>query len=93
MIEKVFAATALAACVVLMVRLLVSPQRRYRFDMAVRLGAYRARLWAMKLFRWRTSRKEAERLAEEAIRRARAEGTWDGNVYKPKTFKRPRKPH
>jgi hypothetical protein len=41
------------------------------------------------LYRWRASRKTAERVAEEAIRRARENGTWEGNVYKPKSFKRP----
>jgi 20S proteasome alpha/beta subunit len=44
------------------------------------------------IYHWRTSRKDAARLADEAIRRAK-DGDWEGNVYKPKSFRRPRKPH
>lgn len=85
MIEKVFAAIVLAVCLVFMVRLLVGVRRRMKFD------AWARRLWnrVRDLYRWRASRKTAERVAEEAIRRARENGTWEGNVYKPKSFKRP----
>jgi hypothetical protein len=35
-------------------------------------------------------RREAARAAEEAIKRARERGgEWDGNVYKPKSFRKP----
>jgi hypothetical protein len=35
-------------------------------------------------------RREAARVAEEAIKRARERGgEWDGNVYKPKSFRKP----
>ena len=55
------------------------------------------------------SRQDAARTAEEAIRKARRtasrrpnghagdkdepEGEWDGNVFRPKSFKPPQKPH
>ncbi len=53
------------------------------------------------------ARQDAARTAEEVIRRAREgrrppgkgngaakpDGEWDGNVYRPKSFKPPRKPH
>ena len=34
-------------------------------------------------------RREAMRVADEAIKRARDRGEWDGNVYKPKSFRKP----
>jgi uncharacterized membrane protein len=85
MIEKVLAAVVLVVCLVFMVRLLVGVRRRMKFD------AWARGLWnrVRDLYRWRASRKTAERVAEEAIRRARENGTWEGNVYKPKSFKRP----
>ena len=95
--EKIFAALALTVCAVLLLRLLIGERRRYRFDAAAR------RLWftlrrfgswlrrgASSLWHWRSSRRQAARAAEEAIRRARsADGSWDGNVYKPKSFRKP----
>ena len=57
----------------------------------------------------RAARQDAARTAEEAIRKARRtasrrpnghgadkaepEGEWDGNVFRPKSFKPPQKPH
>lgn len=97
MIERVFAAIVIAVCAVLLVRLLIGERRRSRFDAAAR------RVWAalrrfgllmhrklLSLWHWRSSRRLAAQAAEEAIRRARsADGSWDGNVYKPKSFRKP----
>ena len=97
MIERVFAAIVIAVCAVLLVRLLIGERRRYRFDAAAR------RVWAalrrfglslqrraLSLYHWRSSRRHAAQVAEETIRRARsADGSWDGNVYKPKSFRKP----
>jgi hypothetical protein len=63
----------------------------------------------LRSWRHRTpkARQDAARTAEEVIRRAREgrrppgkgngaakpDGEWDGNVYRPKSFKPPRKPH
>ena len=96
MIEKLLAAIALVVCVVLMIRLLVGARRRYAMDHFGRRTALRVKFWWLSVYHWRSSRKTAARVAEEAIRRARGgnhNGSWDGNVYKPKSFKRPRKPH
>jgi hypothetical protein len=96
MIERVLAAVVLTACAVLLVRLMLNERRRYRFDMAMR------RLWA-RLSRtavatWRApgamkqrraARRQAEEAAVDAIRRASGRGEWDGNVYRPKTFRKP----
>jgi hypothetical protein len=96
MIERVFAAVVLAACAVLLVRLMLNERRRYRFDMAMR------RLWALlslsavKVWRApgalkqrRAAEREAEEAAVDAIRRASGRGEWDGNVYRPKSFRKP----
>ena len=97
MIERVFAAIAIAVCAVLLVRLLIGERRRYRFDAAARRLWFTLRRFALSLQRkalslwhWRAARRDAAQAAEEAIRRARsADGSWDGNVYKPKSFRKP----
>ncbi len=90
MLQTIVAAIVLAVCLVLMVRLFLGPGRRAAFDARARLAWLRLRQGALRVYHWRSSRKTAERLAEEAIRRARDEGHWEGNVYKPKSFnKRP----
>lgn len=85
MLEKSFAIVVLVVCVALMLRLVIGARLRWKLDNALRS----AWAWLRGLARSRRSRKDAERLAEEAIRRARGEGHWEGNVYKPKSFKRP----
>ena len=89
MFEKTFAAVILVICVVLMMRLLIGERRRYRFDAFMRRSWLRTRSAALSAYHWRSSRKNAARTAEEAISRARDGGSWEGNVYKPKSFKRP----
>ncbi|MEO8057762.1 MAG: hypothetical protein ABI671_05510 [Burkholderiales bacterium] len=95
--QQIFAGLVLATCALLLLRMVIGDRRRYRFDAAAR------RLWStlrrfglalhrklLSLWHWRASRRQAAEAAEEAIRRARsAEGSWDGNVYKPKTFRKP----
>ena len=93
MTEKFLAGLTLVICVVLLVRLCLGYPRQQRFDAAVRRAAQACRRTALSVWHWRSSRKEAARAAEEAIERARRSGEWDGNVYKPKSFRRPRKPH
>jgi hypothetical protein len=89
MIEKFFAAVVLAVCIVMMVRLLLSVRLRLKLDATARRSGYRIRGWALSAYHWRSGRKNAAQVAEEAIRRARDGGSWEGNVYKPKSFKRP----
>lgn len=90
MIEKFLAGAVAALCIVFMLRLLVGARRRAALDAWARLVWLRLKHGALQLYHWRSSRKSAERLAEEAIRRARDDGHWEGNVYKPKSFsKRP----
>ena len=88
----------------LLARLFLGERRRRRVDAVALHGLAAWRRRAAALWRWRAMRREAARVAEEAIRRARErgrrgnggdedEGEWDGNVYKPKSFRGPRKPH
>jgi hypothetical protein len=92
MIEKLFAAAVLAVCLVMLLRMALKPMQRQRLDAALQ------RLWAhcKSLVRRKPpkplTQQDAARAAEEAIRRAR-EGQWDGNVFRPRSFRRPKKPH
>ncbi|MEP7298994.1 MAG: hypothetical protein ABI702_22645 [Burkholderiales bacterium] len=83
--ERILAAIALAVCVVLLVRLMIGARRRRRVDSAVRRawGALRGLVMSVR------HRREAARVADEAIKRARSRGEWDGNVYTPKEFRKP----
>jgi hypothetical protein len=101
-IEKIFAGVVLAICAVLMLRLLLGARRRARFDAGMRRTWFRTRSFADTAWHWRRRRREAQRVAEAAIRRARGQdangddrpdGEWEGNVYKPKSFRKPRKLH
>ena len=92
MIERVFAAIALAVCVLLLLRLTLGAPRRYRFDMAARRIGLRLRGIGHAIWHWRDARRDAARArqaADEAIQRARDRGEWDGNVYTPKAFRKP----
>ncbi|HZT55818.1 MAG TPA: hypothetical protein VFA35_06305, partial [Burkholderiaceae bacterium] len=88
----VFAVIALAACLVLLLRLVLGAPRRRRFDATVRRAALGLRRRGHAIWHWREARRDAERArreADEAIRRARDRGAWDGNVYTPKSFRKP----
>ena len=91
--QAILAGLTLAVCLVLLVRLCVGPARRRRFDQAVRRFVQAARSQGRRLLRWRASSKAAARAADEAIRRARGGVDREGNVYRPRDFRRPRKPH
>jgi hypothetical protein len=89
MFETVSAGIVLAICVVFLIRLLVGAKRRAAIDGRARLAWWQLRQGWQHLRQGRSSRKSAQQLADEAIRRARDDGHWEGNVYKPKSFKRP----
>jgi hypothetical protein len=93
MIEQVLAGLGLAVCVGLLVRHGLSVQRRERLDDRARRAAQTVKQAALRLWHWRSIRQNARRAAEEAIQRAQGSVTRDGNVYRPKSFREPRKPH
>lgn len=102
-----FAGLVVLVCGALLLRMLMGVRRRARFDAIVLAGWQRwAQAWRNRLAMWRRWRArrdgearaaqaaQAERLAEEAIQRARrTRADKDGNVIRPEAFKEPRKPH
>jgi hypothetical protein len=94
-IKTLLAIAVLTVCVLLLARLWLSPAQQARIDGAARRTGQALRRGVVSAYRWPRSRRNAARIADEAIRRARErrDGTWEGNVYKPKSFKRPHKPH
>lgn len=86
MVEKIFAGLVLLVCGLLLLRLVIGERRRYRYDAFWRRLWIGVRIRSLRLWHWRRAGRQARRDAEEAIRRAR-DGEWDGNVYKPKSFK------
>jgi hypothetical protein len=84
--ERVLAAVVLTVCVALFVRLLIGERRRARLDATLWRAGESVRRAVMTV----RHRREAMRVADEAIKRARQrDGEWDGNVYKPKSFRKP----
>lgn len=93
MLEKIFAAVVFLACVALLARLLADAPRRRRIDAFAHRTWQRGRQALRRSWSWRRERRQAEREAEEAIRRAQRRAGRDGNVIRPDAFKGPRKPH
>lgn len=102
--EQLLAGLTATVCVVLLVRLCLGATRQRRFDDAVRALGWTLRSSALHAWHWRSSRRAAACEAQAAIQRARTgrsgrahgeadDGEWQGNVYTPKSFRKPRKPH
>ena len=92
MFERVLAAIVIAICALMLLRLALGERRRYRFDAWFRRLWLRLRHTGRAVWRWRESRRQAEnarKVADELIKRARDRGEWDGNVYTPKSFRKP----
>jgi predicted nucleic acid-binding protein len=92
MFERVLAAIVIAICALMLVRLALGARRRLRFDAFFRRLWLRMRHAGYTVHRWREARRNAERArkaADELIKRARDRGEWDGNVYTPKSFRKP----
>ncbi|MEO8525103.1 MAG: hypothetical protein ABI460_10320 [Caldimonas sp.] len=93
MFEKIFAAIIVVGCLVMLFRLCLGARRRHRFDSTVARWSRRTGARLDSIFTWNSQRRRAHRVAEAAIRRARdtansGAGEWDGNVYRPKSFKK-----
>lgn len=103
MLDTVFAALGLATCIALAVHMALPYRARSRVDGAVaRLGDWvraqidRATGWRRRQRQTRAAALEAERAirrARESSSRDKPDGEWDGNVYRPKSFEKPKKPH
>ena len=93
MIEKILALATLFICIGMLVRLCLGGRRRRKLDDALRQTWASSRRLALAVWGWRSSRRRAAVAAQELIRRARAEAQRDGNVYRPGSFREPRKPH
>jgi hypothetical protein len=104
MLNLVPAAIGLAICIALAVHMALPNRVRARVDGAfARLGAWlqgqidRALGWRRRQRQVRFAAMEAERVIrrarESAQQNGRVEGEWDGNVYRPKSFDKPKKPH
>lgn len=103
MFDTVLAATGLVICIALALHMALPWRARARVDAAVaRLTGWlrgqmdRATGWRRRQRQTRAAALEAERVirrARESSQRDAAEGEWDGNVYRPKRFDKPKKPH
>ena len=93
MLEKIVPAIVVVACLVALGRLVLGERRRLRLDRAIGRWIRTVRSRVEGLFTWNADRRRARRAAEEAIRRAKDGGEWDGNVYRPKSFRKDRKIH
>jgi hypothetical protein len=87
-VEKIFAAAIVVACVLLLARMLLRPRRRARIDASLRKNGA---LWQRRVRRavlWPAAELRARRETREAIRRAqRSAIEREGNVISPKAFK------
>ncbi len=96
--ESLLAALTATVCVVLLVRLCLGAARQQRFDAALRRTGQALRSCALRVWHWPAAQRSARREAITAIDRARRrgrkadgdDGEWTGNVYTPKSFRKPR---
>ena len=107
MFHTVLAAIGLAVCIALAVHMALPYRLRARVDGGVQALLDWVRLQFARLTGWRRQQRQTRAAALEAervIRRAResalhdardsrTDGAWEGNVYRPKSFDKPKKPH
>jgi hypothetical protein len=86
--EKLLAGLTLAVCLLLLLRLAVGARRRARWDSAVRRSGRVLHRIGRSTLHWPGARRRAAAEAREAIERARRRGAWEGNVYRPDSFRR-----
>ncbi len=107
MLHELPAALGLTACVALAVHMVLPLRARARVDGLLQGGFGWLRMQWSRLTGWRRQQRQSREAAQEAqrvIRRAREaalhdvrdsriDGEWTGNVYRPKSFEKPKKPH
>jgi hypothetical protein len=88
LVEKIFAATMVVTCVVLLARMLLKPRPRARLDASLRVNGQRWYRGVRRAVLWPAAALRARRVTKEAIRRARRSAVdREGNVISPKAFK------
>jgi hypothetical protein len=100
-IDKLLALAVALACGVMLLRMAIGPKHRQRLDAFAWRTWHNLRHVALNTWHWRRrrqARQAARRTAQAVIARARQPGAHgevqrDGNVLRPDTFQRPRKPH
>lgn len=95
-ITHLFAALGLLICVLIAVHMMLRPNQQRWLTARLRRSAWQLRDGYEHLRTWRQRRrlqKDAIAEAAAAIERARAkaDGTWDGNVYRPRQFEQKNK--
>ena len=107
MFHAVLAAIGLVVCIALGVHMALPYRAQARVDATVSRLVGWMQSQANRLTGWRRRQRQTRAAALEAervIRRAREsalhderdkrlDGEWDGNVYRPKSFEKPKKPH
>lgn len=105
MLHTFLAAFGLALCTTLGVHMALPLRAQRRVNAVVQGLLAWARAQLVRLTDWRRHQRQsrvASLEAQRVIRRAREsaqhgearpEGDWDGNVYRPKSFEKPKKPH
>ena len=101
MLHTLLAATGLVVCIALALHMALP----YRAQARVNAGLARLGAWVQaqidRITGWRRRQRQTRAAALEAervIRRAREsaqqgrDGEWDGNVYRPTRFEKPKKP-
>ena len=93
MLPQIFAALALLTCVALALHMALRPRQCLWLDTRLRRLASRARSGYQYLRTCRERRRlEKTALAEAAAAieraRAKADGSWEGNVYRPRQFEK-----
>lgn len=86
--EKIPAALIFLACLLMLVRMVLRPAQRQRLDAVAR------RSWAAvkALPGWAARRRQRQQAQQEALaaieRAQRRQADWDGNVARPRQFRR-----
>jgi hypothetical protein len=93
-VQNLLAGAIGVACLALLAHQFLPARHRHRFDARFARTSRAVSAWCRRVVRWPSAQQAARREAEAAIRRAREKaGEWDGNVYRPKSFRKPRKLH
>jgi thiamine biosynthesis lipoprotein ApbE len=83
--DRLLAAVVFAVCIAMLLRLVIGARRRQRLDAALQRATRAARALVGSV----RHRRDAARAADEAIERARRRVDREGNVYTPKSFRKP----